>query len=754
MKEGKKESAAVILYLYPLKQGLKVGFGLILLFLPIILVAAINDKLTQGQTAYDQGNFAQAIQYWETALARAGPQETLLIRLATAYQAIGNYDKAFSGLQRALSLAKTAGHRANQSIILSMLSDLYLATHQLDQAKTTIDEGLAIARKKGKPLVLAHVLNNLGNILAVSQQYPQAITAYEESQRLAEQENDTVLASKAVINRVQAAFYNGLYPEAIANLVPALQQLRQYTNTVISVTPALEQLQKLPEIHDKVFGLITLGRLAQRIQQQLPKANPNLTLMAYQALNEARRLADNLQNAHAASYAYGHLGELYEYERRYDEAMRLTRQAIFWAQKANSQETLYRWYWQLGRLLAAQNERYEAIAAYQKAIQTLQPVRAQLATTYRSTSESFQQSIEPVYLGLADLLLQNASNTRDSQQREQDLRQARNTIELLKMVEIQDYLQDNCVKPQETLELHNPEPHTAVLYPIILADRIELLLNLPTGLSQFTVPVKKADLRKTVLAFRKNLGIRSHFKFLEESQQLYRWLIAPLATVLTTQQIDTLVIVPDSIVRTVPLAALYDGRQFLIEKMAIATTQGLSLTNPQPPSRQASKALLAGLSAGVQGFAPLPNVPEELRNIQTLFASTLLENQQFSLNNLKNALKKTHYTIVHIASHGQFDSDPNKTFLLTYDKKLTIGLLEQLLLKPTELLTLSACQTAVGDERGALGLAGVAIKAGARSTLASLWFIDDTATSTLLTTFYRELQKNPFSKVKALQKAQ
>lgn len=718
------------------------------------LVAATTDKLAQGQAAYDQGQFAQAIQQWEAILARAGPQEALLIRLASAYQALGNYDKAFSGLQRALTVAKTAGHRANQAIILSMLSDLYLATHQLEQAQTTIDEGLAIARKQGKPLVLAHVLNNLGNIRSVSQQYSQAVTAYEESQRLAEQENDTVLASKTVINRVQAAFYNGFYAEAVADLVPALQQLRQYTDTVIGVTPVLERLRKLPEIHDKVFGLITLGRLAQRIQQQLPKANPNLTLIAYQALNEARQLADNLQNAHAASYAYGHLGELYEYEQRYEEAMRLTRQALFWAQKANSQETLYRWYWQLGRILAAQNERYDAIAAYQKAIQTLQPLRAQLATTYRSTSESFQQSIEPVYLGLADLLLQNASNTRDSQQRENDLRQARNTIELLKTVEIQDYLQDSCINPQEALTLRNPELHTAVLYPIILADRIELLLNLPTGLSQFTVPVKKANLRETVLTFRKNLGVRSHFKFLAQSQQLYQWLIAPLAEVLTTQRIDTLVIVPDSIVRTIPLAALHDGDQFLIEKVALATTQGLSLTHPQARPLKGKQALLAGLSAGVQGFSPLPNVPEELRNIQPLFTSTLLENQQFSLNNFKKILKKTPYTIVHIASHGQFDSDPNKTFLLAYDSKLTINLLEQLSLEPTELLTLSACQTAVGDERGALGLAGVAIRAGARSTLASLWFIDDTATATLLTEFYRELQKNPLSKAKALQKAQ
>ena len=116
--------------------------------------------------------------------------------------------------------------------------------------------------------------------------------------------------------------------------------------------------------------------------------------------------------------------------------------------------------------------------------------------------------------------------------------------------------------------------------------------------------------------------------------------------------------------------------------------------------------------------------------------------------------------MVHIASHGQFEGDPRKTFLLTYDGKLTMNALESFIKlsryreEPIELLTLSACRTAAGDDRAALGLAGVAVKAGARSALATLWYINDQASSVLVIEFYRQLSQPEMSKAKALQAAQ
>jgi len=118
------------------------------------------------------------------------------------------------------------------------------------------------------------------------------------------------------------------------------------------------------------------------------------------------------------------------------------------------------------------------------------------------------------------------------------------------------------------------------------------------------------------------------------------------------------------------------------------------------------------------------------------------------------------YSIVHIASHGQFSANLKNTFVLTYNDKLSMDKLEDLMnltiLKndPVDLLTLSACETAVGDDRAALGLAGVALKAGVQSALASLWKVDDEATPAVVIEFYRQLQNPNISKAEALQKAQ
>ena len=217
---------------------------------------------------------------------------------------------------------------------------------------------------------------------------------------------------------------------------------------------------------------------------------------------------------------------------------------------------------------------------------------------------------------------------------------------------------------------------------------------------------------------------------------------------------------PDGALRTIPMAALHDGRQFLINKFAIAVTQGLNLVDPHPMKKKDTKILLAGLTESVQGFPALINVSSELQAIQKFFKCTVLKNEDFCISHIKKELEETPYSIVHIASHGEFKGEATQTYLLTWDGKLSMDQIEGFLKltrfrqNPVELLTLSACQTAAGDDRAALGLAGVAMKAGARSALATLWFINDRASSELVGEFYRQLQQESISKAKALQMAQ
>ncbi len=269
-----------------------------------------------------------------------------------------------------------------------------------------------------------------------------------------------------------------------------------------------------------------------------------------------------------------------------------------------------------------------------------------------------------------------------------------------------------------------------------------------------------ATLTENVRAFRQALERRFSQAYLVPAQQLYDWLIRPLESDLQRFSIQTLVFVPDGPLRTIPMAALHDGNVFLVQKYAVATTPGLNLTEPRPLTRDNLQVLAVGLSESVQGFDALPAVQDELEAIQSLYDGQFLLNQDFRLDRLEKTLQQEQFGIVHIASHGEFASDVTQSFLLAYDDKLTLPRLEALVRRlrfrdePLELLTLSACETAAGDEQAALGLAGVAIRAGARSALATLWRIQDEATALLMTEFYRQLQDRTVSRAVALQRVQ
>jgi CHAT domain-containing protein len=219
--------------------------------------------------------------------------------------------------------------------------------------------------------------------------------------------------------------------------------------------------------------------------------------------------------------------------------------------------------------------------------------------------------------------------------------------------------------------------------------------------------------------------------------------------------------VPDGALQTIPFAALQDGNRFLIEEFAVAVSPGLSLMEPHPIERENVRLLLGGLSDSVQGFPALNFVPAELQSIEPVYPSETLLNDTFVMSSFRQKLTQEQFSIVHIASHGQFNHDVHKTFLLTHDGKLTLNNLEALIRpaqyrgQPVELLVLSACETAEGDDRAALGLAGVAVKAGARSALASLWSVNDQSTSFLISEFYHQLRESPsITKARALQAAQ
>jgi len=710
-----------------------------------------DSLMKQGILAYQRGSFDQALAAWKQAAdlyeqtGKVKEQSQALVLSAQASEALGQVTQALQQLEVALALAEQTKDRVWIATVLENLGRTYLAARKSDPATQHLNRALEMTTADGDQRLIAAIRNDLGLAQVSQHQYEDALVSFSSSAQGALTVPDRPLAVRAQVNAGRVALKLN-QPDAARNWLDQ----------------ALDGLKDLEPSHDKAVGLIQVGLGYQQLLPAMEAMKAPLILRTAGAFVEAATVAEKIGDTRTLSYAQGYLGHLYETEHRNDEALRLTRQAVFSAQSANAPESLYRWQWQTGRLLAATGKLDEALASYNYATETLRPIRPEVALALSAGSLSGEESVRPLYFEMADLLLNRASLTPDSNEAENYMSRARKTIETYKAAELRDYFRDECVDAlQATLKPIDVDiPNTAVIYPIVFPDRTELLVSFPTGLRRISVPITAPDLTKEVRAFRRFVEKRTTREYLPHAQQLYEWLIHPIESELIRQKIQTLVFVPDGVLRTIPFSALHDGTSFLIQKYAVALTPGFYLTDPRPLDREKIRFLSGGLTKSVQGFPSLPYVAEEVDQIRSLYQADQLLNEQFRTPLLEQELRESRYGILHIATHGRFSTDTDDSFLLTFDGKLTMSKLDSLIglfrfrQDPLELLTLSACQTAVGDDRAALGLAGVAIKAGARSALATLWYINDEASAALIGEFYRQLREPAMSKAAALQRAQ
>ncbi|WP_445634662.1 CHAT domain-containing protein [Nostoc sp. DSM 114161] len=538
------------------------------------------------------------------------------------------------------------------------------------------------------------------------------------------------------------------------------------------------------------------------------------SLMQSGQINQVEPLLENalqqsrtLQSRRTETYVLGYLGKLYDKQGQLNRATKLTQQALMLAQEqdisGDAREITYLWQSQLGSLLRKQGDPKGAIAAYTAAFNILQSLRSDLNANNQDVQFDFLQEVKPVYLELADLLLKSnltdkelnslivssskinreKSETKNSQKR---LELARQVIESLQLAELDNFFQDPCSETANVaLQIDNIDANAAVIYPIVLPERLEVILSVPgKPLQQVVVPISEQKVNETLDRLYDNLDNFSinnsarnivstsnpNPQELKENLQtllpifgeVYNWLIKPFDTELDPKQIKNLVFVLNGRLQRVPIAALYDGQNYLIEKYSVALVPSLQLLAPQKLERKQLKVLAAGVSEQikVQGefFAALVNVPKELDQIkQTFPASEKLLNQEFTVKTIQKQLK-SNFPVIHLATHGLFSSNPQKNFVITGDgQSISINELSALLKEPgttIELLVLSACETATGDERAVLGLAGMAVRSGARSTLATLWPVGDASTAQFMGQFYQDLKKPGAKQADALRKAQ
>lgn len=288
-------------------------------------------------------------------------------------------------------------------------------------------------------------------------------------------------------------------------------------------------------------------------------------------------------------------------------------------------------------------------------------------------------------------------------------------------------------------------------------DRLELILITGKGKPiRKSVNITRAEVTEMAAQFRMTVtNARDGQEFLAPAQKMYQWLLAPLEADIQRQGIKNLVYIADTGLRTIPLAALHDGKNFIVQRYSVGLMPSLSLTDTRYANIHKSQVLAMGASQ-FKDNRPLPGVPVELKAITKLWPGKFFLNQGFTLENLKSQRRQTPFGIVHFATHAEFvPGQPMNSYIEMQDRKLAPMQLKSVewVNPPVELLVLSACRTAVGDEEVELGFAGLAVQAGVKSALASLWYVNDEATLGLMSEFYQRLKTAPI-KAEALREAQ
>ncbi|MCC5617392.1 CHAT domain-containing protein [Nostoc sp. CHAB 5836] len=729
----------------------------------------------QGQLQLTQGQTQAALTTWQKAAdiyQQIGDRATLTrnrINSAQALQALGLYLQANKILNEVEQTLTSLPDSLIVATGLRSLGNVRRVVGDLNLSRLVLTKSLAVAERVQSPKAIAEAQLSLGNTARAQQDLEAALQYYQQA----------AAVSVSPITRIQADL----------NLLSLLLETNKDKDALALSSQIHSEISNLPPSRTSVYTQIKFAQTLAELKKKTTSDTPSWLDIAQQ-VSTAIKQAQSLQDVRAESYAQGTLGELYEKTGQLSDAQDLTEKALFIAQTINASDIAYQWQWQLGRILKKKGDIKGAIASYNVAYDTLESLRGDLVAINPDVQFSFRENVEPVYRELVELLLRSAEGSSASLQEtdalkvakadvpspqevinQDNLKQARNVIESLQLAELDNFFRSACLNPTQELDpvVDKKDQQAAVIYPIILPDRLDVILKLPNqDLRYYKTVIAQDNVEKIIGELRKNLlDVTATFRVQQQSQQIYDWLIRPAEAELAKSGIKTLVFVLDGELRNIPMAVLYDQQQekYLVEKYAIALTPGLQLLNPKPLRQVQLNALIAGVSEKrpVQGreFPQLQNVPRELKEIQSeISKNEELLNQEFTETNLQKKLQTIDFTVVHLATHGEFSSDAEKTFILTWDKLVNVKEFDNLLRvndknrsSGIELLVLSACKTAEGDKRAALGLAGMAVRAGARSTLATLWSVDDRSTADVMSEFYRQLNLG-VNKAEALHRAQ
>jgi CHAT domain-containing protein len=618
-------------------------------------------------------------------------------------------------------------------------------------------------------------LNQRGFIQLHQGQASAALQTWESAYRVYQKWNDLEGMTGSLVNQSLALQADALYPRACQTLIQALEmsnwvcrpmQLQEFSQT--EYQERLRQtLENQPMQKVRVIGLRNLGDVLRQLGK--PHASAIVLNKAWEIAQslgmEASHVLLSLANTEhslydqaksAKSLALGTLAHAYIHLGQEPEAIKYLRQAMGLAQSVQGWDIAYQWQWQLGQLYKKNNKLKQARQAYASAVNSLEQVRGSILSINPEIQFTFKDKVEPVYQEYMELLLSVE---------QPNFQQVIRTQEQLKLAELENFLQCGIVPNFSLLDAQNSVklPHT--IYLIKLPNKTEVILRTSQGrFFHHTLNTELIDYPVNELI---NFVQNQHFDYFAEtdfllySQELYKLLLAPIKEHLP--KTGNLLFVLDTYFQNLPMSLLHDGNNYLIHDYTIAVASSSQFSQKQVLKAEKLQALIAAISeespSFYGNFNALPEVEAEIENIRKnlVYTSELLNNQ-FTSERFREKIDNQPLPVIHVSTHAQFSSDPEQTFILAWDRPINLHDLNNLFKRQNtessiDLLVLSACQTAKGDRRSALGIAGLATQSGARSTIATLWLVNSESTALLMSRFYQGL-RNGLPKAEALRQAQ
>ncbi|MDV3350651.1 CHAT domain-containing protein [Leptothoe sp. LEGE 181152] len=741
------------------------------------LAKALN---TQGRLYWGQGNMEAALLSWReatTAYRQADHKRGVLLSLinqAKALQTLGLHVQSKTILNEEISQILQNG--ALDPVLTATgfwhLGNAQRQFGELTASQENLQQSLAIAKTANRPQIQSSVLLDLGNTERALSDSASAIGKKDEA--LVHQ--TAALAAYEEVASTGAASLNQV--QANLNRLSFLIDLEEWSAAQALWPDLLSSIPQLPPSRTAIYAQLnfakSLATLMQVSEAQPKEAQPKniqisqagtpswqeIDAILVTAIQQAQALDDTI----AESYGIGQRGELYEMLQQWPQAQALTQKALWLTNETQFLDGRYRWEWQQGRLLRKQGKQDEAVKAYDAAVKTLEQVRKNLLFIDAEVQFSFRDNVEPVYREFVELLLSHGEQASFS---DQTLNLAIQQIDSLQLSELENFLRCDLASTT-TISQFEADTDAAILYPIILPDRIAVILQLQGQkiFADFEIPQETAETKLEQLRRDLSNAPNRTPEVRKAAKEIYKWLFSEtIEAALQDYEIQTLVFVLDGALRNIPMAVLNDGEQYLVEKYAIAIAPELELFTPRPLTKEL-RVFTGGVGTPQEienrQFPAIEKLDAELDKISELFGpQPPLTNENFQREALQQQLSTGSFSGIHIKTHGVFSSDPEETFIVAHQKLIRGQELGDLIQSasvqgetPIELLVLSACSTATGDNRAILGLAGIAVQAGARSTVSTLWEAQDIPNTALMIRFYEELKQPGTSRAKALQNAQ